>query len=125
MEQSTHKGVATDGRKRPPLNGTTLDGQRMTISEFAALTKRVIARDGFDGYLPTAIYPGRRHVAALEDAPEGAELEAAVLRWATERAEGGEEFLVAFASGPSRFKVIRVHEGDRAAQEFDVADGAV
>jgi hypothetical protein len=97
----------------------------MTISEFAEITKRVIARDGLEGYLPTAIYPGRRHILALEGAPGGSDLEAIVLRWASDRAEDGEEFLVAFANGPSRFKVVRVHEGDWEGQEFQVDAGAV
>jgi hypothetical protein len=41
-----------------------------TLNEFAAMTKRIIASDGFDDYLPTAIYPGRRHVVLLEELPK-------------------------------------------------------
>ena len=28
-----------------------------TVDEFANITKKVIARDGFEGHLPTALYP--------------------------------------------------------------------
>jgi hypothetical protein len=41
------------------------------VDEFAAMTKKAVAADGFDGYLPTAIYLDR----ALVLVPEGPELE--------------------------------------------------
>ena len=85
-----------------------------TLDDFAAMTKRIIASDGFDNYLPTAFYPGRRQVVVLEGAPQGPELESIAVKWAERGAVGGEEFLVAFKFGPDRFKVVRrcagVHE---------------
>ena len=42
----------------------------MTIDEFAAVTVRVIQRDGVDGYLPTACYPATRRMVVLEGYPE-------------------------------------------------------
>jgi len=48
----------------------------VTLDNFVGITQRVIARDGFEGYLPTALYPARKHVVVLEDVPEGADMEA-------------------------------------------------
>ena len=45
----------------------------MTIDDFIAMTRRVIARDGFDDYLPTLVLPERRHIAVLEGMPPDAQ----------------------------------------------------
>jgi len=96
-----------------------------TVDEFARITKRVIARDGFDDYLPTALYPDRQHVVVLEGVPEGSDLESIALAWARKRAMGGEEFLVAFKISPARFKVIRCYSGGQDEGTFDaVGDDA-
>lgn len=94
----------------------------MTIEQFAAMTQRIIATDGFDGFLPTACYPARRKVAALEGLPPDIEPEPAVLEWATKNANQGELHLVAFKSGPSEFTVVRVEGADHEYAVFDVAD---
>lgn len=83
-------------------------------------TAAILAAGGFHAYLPTAVHPSRRHILALEGAPEDADSEGIVLCWATERADEGEEFLVAFANGPSKLRIIRVHQGTRDALDFDV-----
>ena len=83
----------------------------MTIEAFADMTRRVIARDGFDGFLPTACYPGRRVVAVLEGVPVGVDVEQAALRWASRKAEAGEEYLVAFRVSSDQFKVVRHADG--------------
>jgi hypothetical protein len=84
----------------------------MTVEEFAAITQRVITQDGFEDFLPTACNPGRRDVRTLRGLPPDIEAEPAVLKWAVKHAQDGEEFLVAFKSGPSEFSVVR-QEGKR------------
>lgn len=79
----------------------------MTPDQFAQMTQRIVARDGFDGYLPTACYPVRREVAVLEGMPNGVNVEAEAVAWAARRAEVGEEFLVAFKYDDAHFKVVR------------------
>ena len=93
-----------------------------TVDEFANITKKVIARDGFEGHLPTALYPGRKDVLALEGVPEGADLEAIVMKWATKNAVGDEEFLVAFKVGPNKFKVIRRYKGAQEEKIFNASE---
>jgi hypothetical protein len=85
-----------------------------TVDEFARITRRVIARDGFDDYLPTALYPGRKHVVVLEGVPDGAE--------AAKGAIDDEEFLVAFKVDSTRFKVIRRYSGRQEEGVFDAED---
>ncbi len=94
----------------------------MTLEQFAAITQRVIASDGFDEFLPTACYPERREVAALQGLPPDIEPEQAVLKWATKKAKRGELYLVAFKSGPSQFTVVRIQGADRSSAVFAVAD---
>jgi hypothetical protein len=79
----------------------------MTLDDFAKITRRVISEDGFEGYLPTACYPIRREIKALEGLPSDLAPEEPVLEWAAESAGLNEEFLVAFKVDDSRFKVIR------------------
>jgi hypothetical protein len=94
----------------------------MNIEQFAAITQRVIASDGFDEFLPTACYPARREVAALEGLPPGIEAEPAVLKWAAKKAKHGELHLVAFKSGPSQFTVVRAEGAKHESAVFEVAD---
>jgi hypothetical protein len=93
-----------------------------TVDEFARITKKIIARDGFEDYLPTALYPGRRHIVVLEGVPEDAQLEPIALEWAANGAVGGEEFLVAFKIDSTTFKVIRRFEGSQEEAVFDIGD---
>lgn len=95
------------------MNHGTLGGEicaRMqeppSIDSFAAITRRVIARDGFDTYLPTVLYPARREVLVLEGAPEGPDLENIGLRWAASGAEDSEDFLLAIKVDEQHFKVF-------------------
>ena len=82
-----------------------------SLDAFARITQRVIARDGFEGYLPTALYPARRHILVLEGVPADVNIEAVSLAWAEDNAVGSEEFLVAFAISGTHFKVIHRFEG--------------
>jgi hypothetical protein len=93
-----------------------------TIDEFARITKTIIARDGFDDYLPTALYPGRRHLVVLEGVPEGSDLEPIALEWAAKGAIGDEEFLVAFKIASTKFKVIRRYGGGHEEAVFDIGN---
>jgi len=93
-----------------------------TVEEFAKITKRVIAKDGFADYLPTALYPGRRHIVVLEGAPEDSNLEHIALKWASKSAIDNEEFLVAFKVEPTKFKVIRRFSGGQEEGVFDATD---
>jgi hypothetical protein len=90
-----------------------------TIDEIAGMTRGIIAEDGFDGFLPVAIYPDRQVILALEGAPEGDGLEKIVLEWATAKAVGDEEFLVAFKVDSDLFKVIRRHGGAQTEAVFN------
>jgi hypothetical protein len=94
----------------------------MTVEEFAAMTQPVIAANRFDEFLPTACYPKRREVAALEGLPPDIAPEAAVLKWAAKKAKRGELFLVAFKSGPTQFTVMRVQGAQRESAVFEVVD---
>jgi hypothetical protein len=80
--------------------------QEPSIDSFAAITRRVIARDGFDAYLPTVLYPARREVLVLDGAPEGPHLENIALRWAASGAEDSEDFLLAIKVDEQQFKVF-------------------
>jgi hypothetical protein len=80
---------------------------RASVASFAAITRRVIARDGFESHLPTVLYPARREVLVLEGAPESGDLEAISLNWAQANAVGHEEFLLAFKVSSTQFKIVR------------------
>jgi hypothetical protein len=97
----------------------------ITVDEFAKITRRVIATDGFDDYLPTALYPSRNHVVVLEGVPEGSDLEPIAVAWAAKGAIGNEEFLVAFKVGSTKFKIIRCHSDGQEERVFDVVDDDV
>ena len=79
----------------------------MTLDEFATMTRRVIANNGLDEFLPTAIYPARCHIKTLVGLPPEIEPDEPVLKWGAEDAHDGEEFLVAFKVDETHFRVIR------------------
>ena len=78
----------------------------MTLDEFATVTRRVIANQGFEDFQPTALYPARDHIRGGDAFPRAVP-ESHVLRWAAEGARQEEEFLVAFKLDDSHFKVVR------------------
>jgi len=94
----------------------------MTIEEFAAVTQRVIARQGFDEFVPTACYPEGRDVQirALVGLPADIDPEPAVLEWAMKDAKPKEEILIAFKSGPSEFTIVRKKGDERESAAFKV-----
>jgi hypothetical protein len=91
----------------------------MTIDEFAAITRRIIAQDGLEGFLPVAVYPERGVVVVLEGAPDGDGLERIAVEWAACKAVEDEEFLVAFKVDSDLFKVIRRHGGAQTEAVFN------
>jgi hypothetical protein len=78
----------------------------MTLDEFAAVTQRVIAKQGWHDFQPTALYPARRHIRGGASFPASV-AESDVLAWAAEDSRQDEEFLVAFKVDDSHFKVVR------------------
>ena len=90
----------------------------MTIDDFIAMTRRIIAKDGFDGYLPTLILPDRQHIAVLEGVPLDADVEMAAKKWAAGMSEREEDYFLAFKFDGARLKVIartKGHEEVRVA----------
>ena len=94
----------------------------MTLKQFITISLRVIKRDGFDGFLPTACFPRRPEICELHGLPSGIDLKTAVLKWAEKIAVDGEEFFVAFKSGPLQFTVIRRHGEYEEAEFVQVRD---
>lgn len=78
----------------------------MTIDDFIAMTRRIIAKDGFDDYLPTLVIPDRREVTVLEGMPPDVDAEAASRRWATSSVDRNEDYFLAFKIDPAQFKVV-------------------
>ena len=79
----------------------------MTPNEFAVITRRVIANEGFEEFQPTACYPERREVKSLAGLPADIDPEEPVLDWAFRGAVNDEEFLVAFKISQDCFRVVR------------------
>ncbi len=92
----------------------------MKIEQFAETTNRVIARDGFDGHLPTACFPARKHISVLEAVPSGGGIEQISINWAKGKAQDGEEFLVAFRVSDTEYKIVRQHKGEITHATFSV-----
>jgi len=82
--------------------------RQLNISGFAEITRRVIARDGFDGYLPTLCLPERKNIKVLEGIPESNfdEMRAIALEWADEAANHDEEYFLAYKEDSERFRVL-------------------
>jgi len=83
----------------------------MTVQQFAAITFRIIAKDGFEDYIPTALFPERNHIEALEGKPADVDVEGVSRKWAQDRPQGTEEYLVAFKIDQTHFKVVRHFSG--------------
>jgi hypothetical protein len=90
----------------------------MTLDQFAEMTRRVIANQGFDEFQPTACFPERRHVKSLAGLPDDIEPEEPVFEWATSSASENEEFLVAFKIDENQFRVIRRAKGKQTSRNY-------
>ncbi len=96
----------------------------MTLDEFAELTRRIVGRDGFDDFAPTACFPERQEVRVLDGLPEGVDVEEAARSWALENANSNEEVLIAFRVDPERFKIIRRAAGCFENKIYDAGSAA-
>lgn len=92
----------------------------MTPSDFAAITQRVVAEQGFDEFQPTACFPSRRDIRALAGVPEDEDVRTIVIDWARGIADPGEEFLVAFKTSHNTFKVVRLEGAVQEEADFQV-----
>ena len=90
----------------------------MEATAFAEITRSVIAKQGFDGFLPVACFPERREIRALEGVPPSESPEEATLQWASSIADGNEEFLIAFKCSETEFKIIRCLGSEREHHVF-------
>lgn len=80
----------------------------MTLDNFAEVTRRIIATQGFADFQPTACFPSRREVRVLSELPPGQDAEVFSIDWARGLAEPDESFLIAVKVSAATFKVIRV-----------------
>jgi hypothetical protein len=93
----------------------------MTIDDFARLTRKVIREGGWEDFVPTAVYPARRGLLALEDElPCSADVEAESVAWAESNAQGDEDFLVVFPHDDEHFKIVRRTSGAFESAVFPV-----
>lgn len=92
----------------------------MTIEDFIAMTRRIIAKDGFDDYLPTLVLPARRHISVLEGIPSKVDVELAARRWAEREAKPDEDFFLAFKVDAGNFKVVVRSNGSVTERLADV-----
>ncbi len=92
----------------------------MTPSDFAAITQRVIADQGFEEFQPTACFPSRRDIRALAGVPADEDIRKIVIEWAKEIADLDEEFLVAFKTSDNTFRVVRIQGTLEEEAEFQV-----
>lgn len=76
------------------------------IEQFIAMTRRIIAHDGFEDYLPTLLLPSRKDVRVLEDVPSDEDIESVVESWVARIAAPEEDFLAAFKTNDTHFKVL-------------------
>lgn len=81
------------------------------IDQFIAMTQRIIARDGFDGYLPTLLLPNRKDVRVLEGVPSEENIDTVVANWVNRTANAGEDFIAAYKIDSNHFKVVSRIEG--------------
>ncbi|MFO1489960.1 MAG: hypothetical protein U1F77_03660 [Kiritimatiellia bacterium] len=92
----------------------------MRSKEFAVITRRVITKDGFEEFQPTAYYPERREVKSLAGLPTDIDPEEAVLDWAFQGADNDEEFIVAFKISDACFRVVRWFDSTFQHAEFQI-----
>ena len=90
----------------------------MTIDEFAIITRRIIARDGLDGFVPTLCLPDRRDVRVLVGIPADADVETESMKWAEQIADDGEEFLLALRVSDCEFRITRISTDGVESETF-------
>ena len=93
----------------------------MELDEFANVTRRVAKGGDLEGYMPTACFPERNHLAVLEGAPAAQPIEPIALDWAAGLAEGNEEYLVAYAVSSQQVKIVRRASGIHESRVYNLA----
>ena len=113
-------GILVTGCASVPSRAAHESELTMNISEFASMTRRVIQRDGIDGYLPTLCIPRRRLVSVLEGAPDASmeETKRAALDWANNKTEPGEDYFLAFKESATSFRIVHRHDGNVEEESF-------
>ena len=95
----------------------------MTVDEFAELTLKVIAAEGFEDYAPTACFPERECIAVMQGVPADEDVESFCVPWALNSLERpDEEVLVAFKTDAKHFKVVRHRGKESDSSVFDVCE---
>ena len=80
----------------------------MDIEEFAKITHSIIAKDGFDDFLPTLCIPERREISVLEGAPEDFNnIKEKSLIWSEDKTNPEEEYLLAIKTNENEFTIIK------------------
>lgn len=92
----------------------------MTLDDFAEVTQRIIAKQGFADFQSTACFPSRREVRVLSELPLDQDVEASSMEWARGLAGLDEGFLVAVKVSSASFKVIRVVGATTESRVFQV-----
>ncbi len=92
----------------------------LDIAAFAEITRRVIARDGFDGYLPTVCVPARKHISVLESIPPEKldHVREIAIAWAEKKAKPDEEYFLAYKEGADSFRVVHHFSGGAEERLF-------
>jgi hypothetical protein len=92
----------------------------MQLDDFADSTKRVIRKDGFEGFLPTLYLPQQYHIMVLEGVPpeKQSEIRTIALEWARDKAADEQEFLLAFREDEASFRVIQSLNGELSEKVF-------
>jgi hypothetical protein len=92
----------------------------LDIAAFAEITRRVIERDGFDGYLPTLCLPDQKQISVLEGIPpEKLEhVREIAIEWAAKKAQPKEEFFLAYKEDAERFRVVHRFTGGTEERLF-------
>jgi hypothetical protein len=85
----------------------------MEIAAFAEMTYGVLQDTPLRDFIPTLCLPEQQQVLALAGVPREKEEEVReiALAWAESKANGTEEFLIAFRDGEGYFRIIRRANG--------------
>jgi hypothetical protein len=91
----------------------------MIIDDVVRVTRRIIERNGFDYFLPTACYPREALVTVLEGYPDDIVPSDVVHEWASSRAKDA-PYLVAFKVDARHFQVDSVIGNAKQSAVFEV-----
>jgi hypothetical protein len=90
------------------------------LDQFVEMTRNIIEREGIEGYLPTILLVQRKDIRVLEGVPDVENHENIALEWASKTADSSEDFLLAFKSSSTQFKVIARVGGQVQQRACDV-----